>query len=101
MGQQQTVALMGNVEELAAKQAALLLAALRDLAKTEPPMTLSEAVAWLNEGCEQGKTRISESHLRALVARKAVPFTNAALPGATRIMPLFWKHELAEWDGAR
>lgn len=92
MGQQQTVALMGDVEELAAKQAALLLNALRDLAKTEPPMTLAEAAVWLG---------VSESHLRALVAKKAVPFTNAAVPGATRIMPLFWKHELSQWDGAR
>ena len=89
MGQQhsQTVALMGDVEELAARQAALLLAALRDLAKTEPPMTLAEAAVWLG---------VSKSHLRALVAKKAIPFTNAALPGATRVMPLFWKHELSQ-----
>ena len=95
MGQQHsqtTVALMGDVEELAAKQAALLLNALRDLAKTEPPMTLAEAAVWLG---------VSESHLRALVAKNGIPFTNAALPGASRIMPLFWKHKLAEWDGAR
>ena len=74
MGAQNTsnqTAFMGDVHDLARLVAAALLPELRALAQVDPPMSIRDLAEWTGWG---------ESHIRDLVARKAIPFHNRALP---------------------
>ena len=76
MGAQNTsnqTAFMGDVHDLARLVAAALLPELRALAQVDPPMSIRDLAEWTGWG---------ESHIRDLVARKAIPFHNRALPGS-------------------
>lgn len=93
MGAQNTTqqtAFMGDVHDLARLVADALLPELQRLAQVDPPMSIRDLAEWTGWG---------ESHIRDLVARKAIPFHNRALPGSERLAVYFWKHEIVAWAG--
>lgn len=84
MGQQNTSGQIGFIGDRAALVSELV-AALRDQLAPRQAMDIKEAAKMLN---------ISERHLRALVAKRQIPFFKVSGSGDVR----FWPRDLENWE---
>lgn len=87
MGQQNTSGQIGFIGDRAALVSELA-AALRDQLAPRQAMDIKEAAKMLN---------ISERHLRALVAKRQIPFFKVSGSGDVR----FWPRDLENWEGVK